>query len=52
MLYGPSRYPSDRGSWWLVGSGINSLYDGPGRLLVDEIAESLDAVIELENGCR
>ena len=30
------------------GPGASSLFDGPGRLLVDEVAESLSAVIELE----
>lgn len=44
-LYGAPRYSSDRGSWRLFGPGASSLYDGPGRLLVEEIAESLGAVI-------
>jgi len=48
VLYGAPRHPSGRGSWPLFGPGASSLYDGPGRLLVDEIAESLGAVIELE----
>lgn len=46
VLYGASRYASTRGSWRLFGPGASSLYDGPGRLLVEEIAESLGAVIE------
>lgn len=49
VLFGARRYPSARGSWPLFGSGASSLYDGPGRLLVDEIAESLSAVIELDD---
>jgi hypothetical protein len=48
VLFGGPRYPSGRGSWPLFGPGASSLYDGPGRLLVDEIAESLRAVIELD----
>jgi hypothetical protein len=49
VLFGAPRYPLGRGSWPLFGSGASSLYDGPGRLLVDEIAESLSAVIELDD---
>ena len=48
VLYGGPRYSSRRGSWRLFGPGASSLFNGPGRLLVDEIAESLSAVIELE----
>ena len=48
VLYGGPRFSSPRGSWRLFGPGASSLFDGPGRLLVDEIAESLSAVIELE----
>ena len=48
VLYGGRRYSSRRGSWRLFGRGASSLFDGPGRLLVDEVAESLSAVIELE----
>jgi hypothetical protein len=48
VLYGGPRYSSTRGSWRLFGPSASSLFDGPGRLLVDEIAESLSAVIELE----
>jgi RES domain len=47
-LFGEPRYPSGRGSWHLFGPGASSLYEGPGRLLVEEIAEALGAVIELE----
>lgn len=49
VLYGGPRYSSTRGSWQLFGPGASSLFDGPGRLLVDEIAESLSAIIELEH---
>jgi hypothetical protein len=48
VLYGGPRYSATRGSWRLFGPGASSLFDGPGRLLVDEIAESLSAVIELD----
>jgi RES domain-containing protein len=48
VLYGGPRYSSTRGSWRLFGPGASSLLEGAGRLLVDEIAESLSAVIELE----
>ena len=49
VLYGEPRYSSQRGSWKLFGPGASSLYDGPGRLLAEEVAESLDAVIERED---
>lgn len=48
VLFGQPRYPSVRGSWPLFGSGASTLCEGPGRLLVEEIAEDLGAVIELE----
>ena len=48
VLFGEPRYQSRRGSWSLFGPGAQNLFEGPGRLLVDEIAESLDAVIEPE----
>ena len=48
VLYGGPRYSSARGSWRLFGPGASSLFEGPGRLRIDEIAESLSAVIELE----
>jgi hypothetical protein len=48
VLFGGARYPSGRGSWALFGAGASSLYDGPGRLLIDEIAENLVATIELD----
>lgn len=49
LLFGEPRYPAGRGSWPLFGPGASSLYDGPGRLLVDEIAEALNAVVELDD---
>ena len=48
VLYGGPRFSLPRGSWRLFGPGASSLFDGPGRLLVDEVAESLSAVIELD----
>lgn len=48
VLYGEPRYSARRGSWTLFGPGASSLYDGPGRLLVEDVAERLAAVIELE----
>lgn len=48
VLYGAPRHPSGRGSWPLFGPGATSLYDGPGRLMVDQIAETLSAVIEFD----
>ncbi|MCW2688469.1 MAG: hypothetical protein JWR37_3359 [Mycobacterium sp.] len=47
-LFGEPRYGPGRGSWTLFGPGASSLYDGAGRLTVEEIAEDLGAVIELE----
>ena len=44
VLFG-SHYQSKRGSWHLVEPGIRNLYEGPGRLLIDEIADDIDAVI-------
>ena len=49
VLFGEPRYSSQRGSWTLFGSGAFSLYDGPGRVLAEEVAESLEAVIERED---
>jgi hypothetical protein len=48
VLFGEPRYPSGRGSWPLLRPGTSTLYEGPGRLLVDEIAEAIEAVIELD----
>jgi hypothetical protein len=47
ILFG-ERYPSKRGSWQRSGPGSQNLYEGPGRLLVDEIAEELRALIETD----
>lgn len=44
VMFG-SRYDSRRGAWALVEPGIRALYEGPGRLLVDEIADDLGAVV-------
>lgn len=49
VLFGDRRHPSGRGRWPLFGPGASSLFEGPGRLLVDEIAETLSAVIELDD---
>ena len=46
VLFGDRRYPSGRGTWSLAPPGLTALYEGPGRLLVDQIAEQLRAVIE------
>src|SRR5664279_3074310 len=46
VLFGDS-FPSGRGSWPLT--GIRNLSDGPGRLLIDQVAEDLDALVEPEN---
>lgn len=36
---------TDRGSWALTGPGVRNLYEGPGRLLVDVLAEQLSATV-------
>lgn len=46
VLFGDPRYPSGRGTWSLARPGLTALYEGPGRLLVDQIAEQLRAVVE------
>lgn len=48
VLFGGGRYPDGRGAWHRVGPGSRNLYEGPGRLLVDEVAELLDAVVQPE----
>lgn len=45
MLFG-DRAPAGPGSYPLAGPGVRNLTEGAGRLLVDEIAERLDARIE------
>ena len=47
VLFGDS-FPSGRGSWPLTGPGIRNLDEGPGRLLIDQVAEDLDARVEPE----
>lgn len=34
-----------RGAWQLTGPGVRNLFEGAGRLLIDELAEQLDAVV-------
>lgn len=46
VLFGNQRYPSKRGSWQRFGPGSQNLYEGPGRLLIDQIADDLHAFIE------
>ena|ERR1700712_1547047 len=48
ILFGDA-FPSGRGLWPLTGPGIRNLFDGPGRLLIDQIAEDLDALVEPGN---
>jgi RES domain len=48
VVFGLPRYHQRRGSWRMFGPGASSLYEGPGRLLVEEIAENLGAIIELD----
>lgn len=48
VLFGGGRYPDGRGAWHRVGPGSRNLYEGPGRLLVDEVAELLDAGVQPE----
>ncbi len=40
------RYQTNPGSWKRVPPGLQNLYEGPGRLLVDRVASDLGAVIE------
>jgi hypothetical protein len=50
VLFGEPRYSTRRGTWTLFGPGASSLCDGPGRLMVEEIAERVfDAVIQTES---
>jgi hypothetical protein len=46
VLFGNHRYSSKRGSWTRFGPGSQNLYEGPGRLLVDQISDELRALIE------
>jgi hypothetical protein len=45
VLFG-DRVPSNPGSYPLVGSGVRSLNEGQGRVLLDQLAEQLGARIE------
>lgn len=36
---------TDRGAWQLTGPGVRNLYEGPGRLLVDVLANELRATV-------
>ena len=47
VLFG-DRYPSGRGTWTRVG-GPGALYTDRGRVLVDELAATLDAVVLPQN---
>lgn len=49
ILFGATRFEMPRGDWPLRGPGNRNLYEGPGRLLIDEVAEELDATVELED---
>lgn len=44
VLFG-SRYSSRRGGWNLFAPGVRNLYEGAGRLLIDELADELDATL-------
>lgn len=48
VLFG-DEYPSGRGTWTLAGPGCRNLFEGPGRLLIDTIAEALSAVVQPEH---
>jgi len=48
MLFG-DRVPSDPGSYPLSGPGVRNLTEGPGRLLLERLAEELEARIEPAN---
>jgi hypothetical protein len=47
VLFGGNREPSKRGTWQRFGPGAQNLYEGPGRLLIDKIADDLRAIIEV-----
>lgn len=46
VLFGNERYPSKRGTGRRIGPGSQNLHEGPGRLLVDRVADELRALIE------
>jgi hypothetical protein len=45
VLFG-TRFGESRGQCKLTGPGVRALHEGPGRLLVDEIAEAVGATIQ------
>lgn len=45
VLWG-DRAPTGPGDYRLVGPGVRNLVEGPGRVLVEQIAEELQAVVE------
>lgn len=47
VLFG-DRYPAGRGTWPVDKPGVRGLSDGPGRLLVDRLAEELGATVQPE----
>ena len=49
VLFG-GRFKSEPGSWKLKAPGLQNLYEGPGRVQVDEIATDLKATIETGAG--
>jgi hypothetical protein len=49
VLFG-ERFKSEPGSWKLKAPGLQNLYEGPGRVQVDEIATDLKATIETGTG--
>jgi hypothetical protein len=44
------RCAPGRGGWVRIGPGSQNLIEGPGRLLIDEIATELNATIVIEDG--
>jgi len=46
VLFGNDRYPSTRGVWQRSVPGSQNLYEGPGRLRVEQVANELRALIE------
>jgi hypothetical protein len=49
VLFG-ERYKAKQGTWKLVAPGLQNLYEGPGRVRVDEIATDLKATVETGAG--
>lgn len=44
VIFG-DHYPTARGEWGLAAPGARNLFEGPGRALVDMVAQSLDATV-------